>query len=65
MNRPDASDRLTATMTCLDFYSSTGIVWEDQQLQLLGTQKLDLARQAAKDLVDGFILEWLKANPRK
>ena len=52
-------------MTCLDFYSSTGIVWEDQQLQLLGTQKLDLARQAAKDLVDGFILEWLKANPRK
>jgi len=32
---------------------------------MLGRNRLQAARQSAKDLVEEFIVEWLKANEKK
>jgi len=57
-------DKVTAVLNCLDFYSVSASVWDKDELWLLGRDKLGTARESAKDLVDAFLVDLLRANEK-
>jgi hypothetical protein len=58
-------DKVTTVLNCLDFYSVSASVWDKDELWLLGTSKLGTARESAKDLVDAFLVDVLRANEKR
>ncbi|MDQ2946248.1 MAG: hypothetical protein M3Y27_09960 [Acidobacteriota bacterium] len=57
-------DKVVAVINCLDVYSIMVPVWDNDELGMVGKDKLATARQKAKDLVDAFLIDWLKANEK-
>lgn len=59
------ADKIDGVLDCITPYRLSAQLWARDELWVLGRQKLESARQSAKDMIEEFAVDWLKANPPK